>query len=78
VPERAGVRGRLVVEADISRYLAAYRDIILPDGSIAAGEVRLAKNIAAWLAIGGINPNIDGFTFHCCDDCNDDSSSDDF
>jgi hypothetical protein len=75
VPEREGVRGRLVVEADLNRYLSITKDQILNDGFNAAGEVRLAKNIAAWLAIGGIDPNVDAFRFidenfdGCCDGC---------
>jgi hypothetical protein len=76
------VRGRLVLEADLNRYLAATKDQIMKDGFNAAGEVRLAKNIAAWLAIGGIDAEIDAFRFgdDCCDGCCDassDHSSDD-
>jgi hypothetical protein len=80
VPEREGVRGRLVLEADFNRYLSITKDRILNDGFNAAGEVRLAKNIAAWLAIGGIDPNVDVFRFcndycdDCCNACSDHSS----
>jgi hypothetical protein len=70
------VRGRLVIEADFNRYLTGTKDWIANDGFNAAGEVRLAKNIAAWLAVGGLDPKIDCYKSHCCDASSDDSSDD--
>ena len=66
MPERAGVRGRVVFEADLNRYMDFTREDFIPSDPAsvpvlnnAAGEVRLAKNIAAWLAVGNIDPNHD-------------------
>lgn len=61
VPERAGVRGRLVIEGDLNRYMGFSRDYYVQAAfpQNAAGEVRLASNIASWLAIGDIDPAFD-------------------
>jgi len=45
------------VQGDFNKFITWSRDIINNDGFPSAGEVRFIKNIAAWLAIGDVDPN---------------------